>query len=439
MRDTVYLGPAGRRKGFERARARAPVAVSLAALCAGMIWSSSAYAQTSPPPVPSAPTGHDRFLADARASVTYDSNVSGGNQAVANARQLRPEDLIYSVGASATFQLPSSRHTFFLTGAVDVQRYEHNTALDGENYLVAAGGSERIGICQTTATAAYSRRTSLVEDLVLPVVHNVTEQPSANISLACGRGAVFGAVSGTVSQLKNDATSAGYVDSVTENATAAVGYHNSVLGDVSLVGLYSLVNYDHPPTVTAPGILALPQPDVREWGVGLQFGRKLGLRLSGNALISWQHLEVEGNGAPLNPIQVSNSSDSLAATASLAYRVSPKLGLTLAYSLGNQASPVVNAQYVRHEELHFDASYKLSQRMGLHASVGKSSDDYRGGIVSLLQIRQSNELDYGAGLSLNLGRKISLNLDASHRRRRADLPIFDFESDRVSLGLVGRY
>jgi hypothetical protein len=94
---------------------------------------------------------------------------------------------------------------------------------------------------------------------------------------------------------------------------------------------------------------------------------------------------------------------------------------------------------VRHEELHLDANYTMSKRIRLHGSINRGRDEYHGNNLPVLQIRESDDFSYGAGLSFDIGRKISLTLDGMHRRRRADLPTFNFDSNRVWLGLVGRF
>jgi hypothetical protein len=375
-----------------------------------------------------APTGGsiDRFVLDARAHATYDSNVAGGDDLVAGLRRLKQADTIYTVGATAAFRLPSSKYALFLTASADFDRHAQNSVLDADNYLVTLGGSTPIGPCAVSGTATYSHRLAQIQDLTVPVAKNIVDQEDANAGVTCGRRGIFAGLNGGYSKLTNDASTATFIDSTTHNAAASLGYQNKNLGSLSLVGTYSKIDYDDP-----PGVIAAASDGVKQSGIGVNYSRTIGNRLSGNAGVNYTWIKADG---------IPDTSSAFGAIVDLSYRASPRLNLALNYSLSNNASTAADAAYVRTGAFSLSGDYRLNSRVGLQAAFTKSRNDYRGGqALPVLQIRKSDDWTVSGGGSMKIGRKVSLTFDASHTERKADLPQFNYRSDRVSVGITGSF
>lgn len=429
VNDNIASRPVAgvRRRAFvsdPRARHAVGVAVFGAALgCLGVAQAQQA--GTSLAGAAGMPVGADRVAIDATAGAAYDSNISGGNNSVASLRGLQPEDVTYTLGATATFQLPSSRQNLFLTAAADLQRHQNNSVLDGDNYRISAGAMERLGVCSATGIVGYAHRQTLVQDLAVAVSKNIVKQEDGHLDFVCGRRSVFVELTGGATKVSNDAPTAGFVNSTTENAALSVGYRSQSLGDISLFSQYSEINYEDNP------LFGGAIPDVRQYGAGVNYARKIGLRLSGTASVSYN--QIEGG---LGNIR----SDGLNASASLAYRLSSRTQLTLDYSLGNAASPLTNTSYVHSEMLQLAGTYLLTKRISFHASASRSTQDYRGIQPSaLLQIHQSTTDQIGGGVDVKIGRKISVGLTAMHLNRSADIALFDYSDNRVAITLTGKY
>jgi hypothetical protein len=370
--------------------------------------------------------GADRFTLDANASAAYDSNVSGGDTTIANLRGLQPGDITYTLGTTVAFLLPSSRQTFFLNGAADFQRHEHNSVLDSDNYRISAGLSERFGSCSGSGTLGYSRNQTLIQDLAVAVTKNMQSQDTANLSINCGRRAIFVELDGTYSKITNDATRSGFVDSTTDGASASIGYRSQTLGNLSLGGQYSTIQYGADP------LFGTTTPKVHQYGVNVRYSRKIGLRLSGSAGVSYNRIE----GGLIGTTQ----SDGFGANASLAYRATARTQITLDYTLGNIASPLANASYVRSEALQLSGTHTLTRRISVQAGISRSREDYRStGVVALLQLKESTTDQVNGSVSVNLGRKVTASLNAAHTYRTADLSQFNYSDDRVSVSLNGRF
>ena len=172
-------------------------------------------------------------------------------------------------------------------------------------------------------------------------------------------------------------------------------------------------------------------PRVQQYGVGLKYSRKIGLRLSGTAGVSYNR--IEGG-------LIRTQSDGLNANASLAYRVSARTQLTLDYTLGNTASPLANASYVRSESLQLAGTYALTRKISFQAAASRSRQDYRStGVIALLQLKESTTDQVNGSVNVKVGRKANVSLSATHTYRMADISQFNYSDDRVAVTLSSRF
>jgi hypothetical protein len=123
----------------------------------------------------------------------------------------------------------------------------------------------------------------------------------------------------------------------------------------------------------------------------------------------------------------------------LAYRLSSRINFTLEYALNNQASALANTNYLHSEALHLQGNYQLSPRLSLAAGVNAVHDRYRGGVPMPLKLSDSRQLSETLGGSMKIGRKITLNLQGTHVNRKADITLYNFRSDNVTLGLTAQF
>lgn len=399
----------------------APLSVACLLASAGVANAQAAGNSIAPP------GGDKRFSADVRGNAVYASNVAGGGDTLAAIRQLDPSDVTFASGATLRFQLLSGRNVAFLTASADARRHVRNKILDGEDYQVSTGIGTRVGPCSGLVGGGYARRRSLTEDLALPVATSITEQPSGSVSLSCGSGAFISSIQGSAGKLHYKDKRQGFVDSVTKGGSLSVGYRNSTLGDISLLTQYSRVDYSN-------NALSIPTPitgvsqDFEQYGVGLQYARKIGMRLSGTAAV----LATQLHGS-------ASKSSGVNANATLTYRVSPRIQLDLGYDRGNQASVLVNTSYLHSQSADFKINYRLSQRISLNASVRGARDQYRGGVPVPLQLRDSKQLLGSFGGTMKIGRNAQITLSAIHIERTADVKIYDFTSDNVTVGFATQF
>lgn len=404
--------------------------VGLVAFGAALAFVGAARAQTSTATggqagLAGVPTGTDRVAIDVNAGAAYDTNVTGGNPEVAAARHLVPEDETYTLGTDWTLQLPSSRQTLFLEGAAELQRHEKNSILDAENYNISAGAVERLGLCTGTGIAGYSHRQTLIEDLAVATTKNIATEDTGTADVVCGRRKLYFEVQGGGLRLVNDALTAGFINSTTENASASVGYRGDRLGNLSLTGQYSDIDYSQ------NALLHTATPSVRQYSAGVKYTRIVGLRLTGSVGVFYNR--IEGGFANIH-------SDGLNANASLGYRLTSKTQFALDYSLGNAASPLTNSSYVRTQVLQLTGAYTLTQRISFHVIASRTEQDYLGvQQVAILQFQQSTTDLVSGGMDVRVGRKATISLNVSHTNRVANVSEFNFTDDRVAVTLSNRF
>ncbi|MGH6965961.1 MAG: outer membrane beta-barrel protein [Phenylobacterium sp.] len=364
-------------------------------------------------------------MLDARALASYDSNVAAGDATVAALRRLKKEDNTYTLGTTATFQVPSSRLSFYAIGSADFERHQKNSNLDADNYIVTLGGTAQMGACNGTLVGDYSHRLALLADLTVPVARNIVDQESANVNVTCGRRSIFGSLGGGYTKLMNDARTTTFIDSSTRSVQGALGYQNKTLGSVALTGEYSEIHYEDDPLAPSPS------DRVDQFSGGISYTRKIGNRLSGNAAVNYTRIEPNGG---------QDSSGAFGADVALTYRASPRLNLALDYTLANNASSAADAAYVRTGAFRVTGNYRLNTRISVNAAFSKGRSDYKGGqAIPGLQLRKSDDTTISGGAAMKIGRKISLTLDASHTDRKADLTQFNYRSDRVAIGITGSF
>jgi hypothetical protein len=359
---------------------------------------------------------------------TYDTNVARGDSQAATLRGLGASDVIYAPSLTVEYASGIGRRGLALRGYFGYDYYQRNQALRREHIDVSAAGNTSIGaLCVVGAQVAYDRGQSGLEDLTLFITKNTiqTYTVSANETCASSAGLTENI------QVQHSAatnTAASLVDYTTNGVSAAVGYGNHALGNLSLVASYNKTTYDHP---TVP--LSFTPSDLQVSSIGVEFSRPIGMRLAGTATVSYSK---SNSAAATGVFQGRNSSfGGLTANVGLTYHLGPRINLAGTLSRSVQATIRQDAGYALTDQASLNADYTVSSR--IHANLGASwsREDFRGGILLNPQ-SAPNRVDLKlitAGVSVKLGRKAALSGDVQHEESSTDLALFNFKSDRVSL------
>ena len=468
------LRPVGRRMG--RARRLRPavspgtgltghppgqIGLALFAAVALFAWSTTAGAQTAgPPTMPSAPaataTGQ-KLSFQARLDATYTSNLAGGNDQIAAIRQVTPGDVVYNALMSGSFQLARSRSEVFLNASASINRHAENQNLDGADYTVSSGLTDRVGPCAVVATGSYSRNQTAPADLLIAVTKNISQVESANGSLTCAAGPLVTGLTGSASKVTN--SGAGLLGNGAQSVSGSIGYGGETLGIISLFGQYSQSTQSGRPQ-TGQRILSPPT----QVGGGLSYQRTIGKRLVGSASVSYVHvrfsgLAQDGIDASLkmkyqlglrsnlsvnysHSTQVASSTQASQANnlnANLSYRLSQRGTVSIGYRHATEASQLASALLERSDSVLLSGTYSLSSRLTMRGGITAERAHFDGGLPSALQVRQNRSVTENLGLDLTIGRNLALTMNANHSDRSADLQQFNFSSNSVSIGLSSTF
>lgn len=389
---------------------RAP-SLGLVVVAAGCVFAPAAAAQG----ITGAVTGR----------VSYSSNLSGGTDELAELKQVKQEDVLYSLGLMGAYRRSVSRSDYFANASVNLTRYATNTNLGSEDIQVGVGGSTRLGGCAINGTATYARNQSLPEELLVVVDRNINVSKTLGAQASCGFGQVVASVSGSFVRSDNSADEVGFVGSETRAAQASVGYGNEALGTLSLAATYAESSYDTPDGPLAPGVPAF-NSGFRTYGGGLTYGRRIGRRLTGNASLFYSIVD--------SPV-AGGDSKALSGSAALSYTVTQRMTVNLNYVLANSASAVAGTNSVRNESVSLSTQYQLSSRLSASAGVTATRQRSDGVQSTLVQANESENFAVNGGLSYRVGRSISVTLNAAYSERSTSLALFDSNATRVSIAV----
>lgn len=417
-------------------------AALLAGVGVAIAWATPGLAQVTPPgPMrpegtsigPSA--GLQLFTLDVTGKIEYDNNVARGQTEVAGFKALHKDDVIYEPSVSVDLNKQLGRQEVFLTGLVGYDFYQYNDQLNRDRINLLGGVRARLARCAGTLTAGFSQQQTDQEYLPLQVTQNVQTTESAGVQLQCGRGRLGEFVSVQYVNTNNDAGDAGIgrqglVNSQTVSASTGLTYQNKLLGVASGFLSYSSSDYgdnNDPLLPTASGF--------HSYGAGISLERPIGARLKGSAQISYQKSETEG-------VSVAGSSStfsSFSAQGSLNYRVNSRLNLDLLFVREVQPTIQQGSNFSVVSNASLNGHYQLSSRLSASAGFSWHNIDYEGLTIPVgsplradVVTSDSGESFYGA-LTMKVGRKGSLTLDAREETRNTNLTIFNYTDFRVGV------
>jgi hypothetical protein len=368
--------------------------------------------------------------------VTYDSNAAGGSQDLADLRGLTPQDVVYLASLSVMLNQPIGSQIVFLRATGEMDHHQNNPSLDARNIEALGGLSGHLGACSSTTTGGYSRRlTEQSQLVVVAATKNIAAVTSANGQVNCVRGHLLGGLTAHYSELRNSAQSSGYVNSKTSGIGTSLGYASQQAGDISLVAQYGRTTYGTPAVLDA-----FKTPNFDSYSAGLTYKRKIGLRLSGETSIFYTTTISRADGVISTQDRTFNG---LTANIALHYKPTGRTGLDIQYNRSVQPSPTALSTFSVTETGTLTGSYVLTSRVNLHLAGSIQQNDYGGAIATAISpasvVQNDRRLLVSGGASLKVGRNATLDLNAEHSRRNANIAAFDENDTRVSLGVSNKF
>ena len=378
--------------------------------------------------------GARRLDFEVRARAQYDSNVARESKQSAEASGLRPDDIRYSLSASVNGARPIGRQLAYLRATVGYDFYQYNPELKRTRADISGGTSGPLGPCRVGTNAGYVRTFAETAS-----VRDRDNRDGVQNTLNYGANAgcpVIGPIGATVSVARREVTASGsesLIDSHSTSVSGSLSYVSRTFGSFGLISSFSKTGYGNSPTPTQ-----LQSKGFESYSVGLQYTRPIGTKLTGSASVSRYELKQDSSGG--DPALVGGNTSGTAWTINFLYRPTSRLALSAGYSDSVGATYQVASSYQREKRADLSASYTFSQRLSGSLNAQRVDRSFSGRANAALgQPSEEQRTRIGGALSLALGRKVSLSLDASRDEVETDLSLFDYTADRVGIAAALKF
>jgi hypothetical protein len=393
-----------------------------AAIGVGVCMADAAAAQQ----MPAVEFGKRDIKVGVRAAGVYDDNTSRSSKAVAAIRGLQLADYTFTPSGTITLIQPIGPGTVFVTGDGGYVFYKENKQLNSVRASVNGGVLTRLGICQQALTANYRASQNELANIDLGNVKNVQEATTIGAGLQCVTPAGLGGstfVSRT--ETTNQASVRRESDTTVETLSLGAQYGRPSLGTLSLNFNFSGTQYPNriiPQRPVGDGFFT------QSYGVGYQ--RAFGPRLQVGLQAATTHVKRE-----FAPPGVDTSFNTPTFAADVTYGFGPRITIT-----ANAARAVVPSQqlgktYDKNTTYGLSGSFKAGRALSFRGGLQRQDIDSNFDTALLLgQVVTSQRTNSIFGSVTFAPRKLwSVSLDLRHEERKANLPDFNYTSNRVGV------
>jgi hypothetical protein len=403
----------------------------LAVLVVSAAWPISAFGQAGAPAMPAAPAagegGARRFDVSAVGRAEYDTNVARGSSALASVRGVRKDDIKYTPSVTVDLGSPLGRQYVFLTGSVGYEFYQYNQQLERERISATGGTSGQFGRCGGALVGSYTRGTTDFEDLTLEAQRTIEESRTGALNLSCRLGSNIGhTIAYQRSELRRSGGTAFRPDATSDSVSTALSYGNPVIGSIAVTAAYATTDYED-------GAVPFPaSPGFEVYSVGMQYSRPIGARLTGSLAGAYYKLKADDPTAP--------NSDGWSANVGLQYRASARLEANALYDRAISASRRVGANSTLAQRAQLAVRYRIGTRITTSLSGTWRRRTYDAPPVgsALLTSREESQTVRGS-ISTDIGRRLTLLLDAAHEEVDTDVDVLDYTAEKVGVTLTTRF
>jgi hypothetical protein len=382
----------------------------------------AAAAQTQMPAV----VGKRDLKIGLRVNAAYDTNVSRSSKTVAAIRGLQLSDYLLTPAATVSLVQPIGPETIYLNGDAGYVFYKENTQLNSVRASVNGGVLTRLGICQQALTAAYRASQNELANIDLGTVKNVQEATIIGAGLQCATttglgGNVFASRTETTNQSAVRRTS----DTTVETLNIGAQYGRPSLGTLSLNFAFSGTQF---PNRITPGRPVGDGFFTQSYGIGYQ--RAFGTRLQVGAQAATTHVKRE-----FAPAGVDTSFNTPTYSADVTYGFGPRINLQATATRSVVPSQQLGKTYDKITGYGLVGNYKMGPRLsfrgGLQRQDVTSNLDTSISLGPVVTDQRINSI-YGS-VTYSPGRLWSVSLDVRHDERKANLPDFNYTSNRVGV------
>jgi len=363
-----------------------------------------------------------------RLEALYDSNVAESRAAI-GPQPVAPEDELLKPAVLLNLQRVLGRETAFLNGGAGYDFYRQNTFLNRERVDLEGGLRAPIAKCNGVLSGAFSRHQSALDELT-SVVKNTEDLETVSLQDDCTRTVGFAPLF-TVSQgwTQNSDLTRKTVDHRLFSAEGGVVYARPSLGQVSLFGAFEDATFPNAMTDVA-GVER--ENGYQAYAGGVRLTRRLGARIEGEALLSYQVLTPD--------LPTAKGFSGLTYSLDMTYRASARLRAHVILSRENAPSNRLGSAFSTDDAYSAAMVYEVGARLRLALDGAYRRRTY-GSLtpIAVTDLTRESVKSGGATLTYDLTAKLSLALKVEEEGRAADVTRLGYTSTRVGLTAEERF
>jgi hypothetical protein len=353
----------------------------------------------------------------------YQSNVAGGNAAVAALRGLKRDDFIFTPTALLDLFKPLGRESIYLDGSVGYNVFARNHVLDRENLNLSGGVNGELSACRATLTGAYIRGQKELQDITRSKVQDTLETASVGLNGVCGRGhGLQPTFSVSQSWTNNSLAQLNSQDYNTLGGSGGLDYVGPTFGTLSLFGQYQTTDFTNRILMVD---LSAFHDGFDTYGGGVRYVRQLGARIQGTVSVSYTSVK------PF--IGTTSGFNGLTYGADLTYRASGRLSFHGSVTRDVQPSNVFNATYFLETKSVVEANYSAGSRLRLNLGASEQDRTFEGADLTAITDLKSDSYKSLYGSITYALRKFYLTLNASNNLRTANIAGLSYTDNRIGL------
>jgi hypothetical protein len=199
------------------------------------------------------------------------------------------------------------------------------------------------------------------------------------------------------------------------------------MGAIQVYGDYGELAYDNPIVIPFPPFLV--NDSYLTYAGGVRYDRSMGARLSGTVSIAYSFLRPSFSFTP--------GFSGVTYSAELNYRMSSRLSVRASVSRADLPTFEIGAAYIIDNRRQIDASYRLGQRLNLTIGVFDDADTFQGVVTDNVNglVTSSRTDSVFGSVSMALNRRLSASLYVTNQYRSANVALYSYTDDSVSLTL----
>lgn len=324
---------------------------------------------------------------------------------------------------------PIGRQSIFLTGLVGYDFWKYNRQLNRERIQLTGGGAVNTGSCTVNGQVSYTRRQSDLDDVLFSTTGRGRNREtiwSPSVGISCGS---VGGISSSLNYSHDDIENSDPFRTLgnyhADTYNAQIGLNRPAIGNVGIYTNYRHGVYDN--RFLTDG----RNETINSYAVGLRVDREFG-RIKGH--IAGGVSRVESNTPGVRPFRGGTYD------VSLSY-VMPRGVVFVGLARNIQQSNLLGVDYSVVDTFDLGANYRINPRISLTAGANvlrrRLTQSTTTSPLAPIFIGNSHDRTrlINVGASYDATRHVSFDLGATWRRRRGDLPIFDYDARVLALTL----